>query len=72
MVGGGAACRPGQVDVNTTSAEDLEAIVVDRSVAGQPDAGASTVHGLPDIVRVDGIGEATMSAITEGGLACAS
>jgi hypothetical protein len=28
--------------------------------------------GVADIVRVDGIGEVTMSAITEEGLACAS
>ena len=66
------SCRAGQIDVNTATPEDLERIVeigpqrADDMVALRP------FDGLADIERVDGIGPATMRAITEEGLACAS
>lgn len=66
------SCQPGQVDINTASVEDLERIgeigpqLANEMVALRP------FDGVADIVRVDGIGEVTMSAITEEGLACAS
>lgn len=67
-----ASCQPGQVDVNTAGAEDLERIIeIGPHLAGQIVA-LRPFDGLADLVRVGGIGEGTMSAITEEGLACAS
>ena len=65
-------CQPGQVDVNTASVEDLERIIdigpqlASRLVVLRP------FDGMDDIIRVDGIGEVTLNAIAEEGLACAS
>lgn len=66
------SCQSGQVDVNIAGTEDLERIIeIGPQLAGQIVA-LRPFDGLTDLVRVDGIGEGTMSAITEEGLACAS
>ena len=66
------SCQSGQVDVNTAGAEDLERIIeIGPQMASQIVA-LRPFDGLADLVRVDGIGEGTMRAITEEGLACVS
>jgi competence protein ComEC len=70
--GAGAACQPGQIDVNSASADDLERIAEIGPQRASQMVALRPFDGLADIVRVDGIGEATMRQITEEGLACAS
>ncbi|HEV2070355.1 MAG TPA: MBL fold metallo-hydrolase, partial [Acidimicrobiales bacterium] len=70
--GAGAPCQPGQIDVNSASADDLERIAEVGPQRASQIVALRPFDGLADIVRVDGIGEATMRQITEEGLACAS
>ena len=66
------SCQAGQIDVNTAAAEDLERIVEIGPQRASQMVALRPFDGLADLVRVDGIGPATMRAITEEGLACAS
>lgn len=66
-----AACGPGQVNVNTASAEELTRIIhigpalAERVIAGRPYA------TLDDLLRVSGIGATRLADIKAQGLACA-
>jgi competence protein ComEC len=70
--GDAASCQPGQVDVNSAGVDELERITrIGPSLAEQM-VGLRPFSGLGDLTRVDGIAEATVEAIRQEGLACAS
>lgn len=66
------SCQAGQIDVNTATAQELERIVEIGPQRASHMVVLRPFDGLADTVRVDGIGPATVRAITEEGLACAS
>lgn len=66
-------CAPGQVNVNTAEADELETVngvgpvLAERIVELQP-----SYRTLDDLARVDGIGPATVDDIKAEGIACAA
>jgi DNA uptake protein ComE-like DNA-binding protein len=67
-----SGCQPGQVDVNTAGAKELDRIVHVGPAFAAEIVALRPFARLDDIVRVDGIGEAKMHDISEEALACAS
>ena len=66
------SCQADQIDVNTAAAEDLERIVEIGPQRARQLVDLRPFDALADLERVNGIGPATVQAITEEGLACAS
>jgi competence protein ComEC len=65
-------CQAGQVDVNSAGVDELARITrIGPSLAEQM-VGLRPFSGLGDLTRVDGIAEATVEAIRQEALACAS
>jgi competence protein ComEC len=67
-----AGCKPGQVDINSAGAQELERIVHIGPVFAEEIVALRPFESLEDIERVDGIGDAKASDIIEEALACAS
>ena|GEM_PF-404810 len=70
--GAGAACGPGQVDINSAPVEELKrlvhvgAVLAERIVALRPFA------SVADLIRVPGLGPVRVADIEAQGLACAA
>jgi competence protein ComEC len=67
-----AGCKPGQVDINSAGAQELDRIVHIGPVFAEEIVALRPFESLEDIERVDGIGDAKASDIMEEALACAS
>lgn len=66
----GGKCLPGQVNVNTASAEELAKIVHIGEVRAQELIARRPYHSLDDLLRIPGIGQGRLGDIKKQGLAC--
>lgn len=64
-------CKPGQININTASANDLTKIVNVGAVVAQRIIEGRPYNSLDDLLRVSGIGDARLTQIRTQGLACA-
>ena len=65
-----AGCSEGQVDVNSASLTDLDKLYGIGPVKAQAIINARPFETLDDLIKVNGIGDATLNSIKEQGLAC--
>ncbi|HEY8417604.1 MAG TPA: MBL fold metallo-hydrolase, partial [Limnochordales bacterium] len=68
----GAACGPGQINVNSASAEELTRLVHVGPVLAERIVALRPFTSVADLARVPGLGPARVAAIEAQGLACAA
>ena len=61
--------EPAKIDINTASAQDLQALIGVGAVLSQRIVDARPFYALDEITKVEGIGVATLEKIKEQGLA---
>lgn len=65
-----AVCNSNQIDINSASAEELDKIVNIGSARAGQIISLRPFESVEDLIKVNGIGEKTLSGIKEQGLAC--
>lgn len=65
-----AACRKGQVDINSAALDELDQITGIGPVLAQRITEGRPFSDISELVRIKGIGEATLAKIASQGLAC--
>jgi len=65
-----ASCSDGQVDINSASAKELDKITGVGEAIAQRIIDNRTYDSIDDLLRVKGIGEATLAKIKTQGVAC--
>jgi competence ComEA-like helix-hairpin-helix protein len=65
-----ASCNENQIDINTASAKELDKITGVGEAIAQRIIDNRTYNSVDDLLRVKGIGEATLAKIKAQGVAC--
>jgi competence ComEA-like helix-hairpin-helix protein len=65
-----ASCNGGQIDINSASAKELDKIAGVGEAIAERIIGNRTYNSVDDLLRVKGIGEATLEKIKTQGIAC--
>jgi len=65
-----SACQEGQIDINSASLQDLDKLSGVGAVKAQAIIDSRPFNSVGDLIKVYGIGEATLEKIRQQGLAC--
>lgn len=68
----GAACMPGQIDINTASAQELTGLIHVGPVLAERIVALRPFASVADLVQVPGIGASRLADIEAQGMACAA